>query len=150
QQRRHCRGSAALARPARLARGTGSPPSRRRRNSAGPCLLTMRSPIPAVHPSHPQDTTASTRKTTMTLLRLSKTALVASLALFFALVAFGNITDYDSNWQFVRHVLAMDTIFPGSSLTWRAITDERLQRLAYFAIIAAQFVAALVLWLATF
>ena len=60
------------------------------------------------------------------VVRLCKTALLATVALFFVLVTFGNITDYGTNWQFVRHVLAMDTIFPDSTLTWRAITDQRL------------------------
>ena len=38
---------------------------------------------------------------TMIVVRLGKTALVAAIAFFFTLVAFGNITDYGSNWQFV-------------------------------------------------
>jgi predicted small integral membrane protein len=83
----------------------------------------------------------------MVLVRLCKTALVASLALFFTLVAFGNITDYDSNWQFVRHVLAMDTIFPDSSLRWRAVTNGTLQTAGYVAIIATEAVAAFLLWI---
>lgn len=78
--------------------------------------------------------------------RLCKTALVATIALFFALVAFGNLADYGANWAFVRHVLAMDTIFPDSPLTRRAITDERLQTVAYWGIIAWQAVTAAVLW----
>lgn len=90
-----------------------------------------------------------TRSYSQTPIRLCKTALVASLALFFALVAFGNVTDYGSNWQFVQHVLAMDTIFPDSTLKWRAITDEWLQTLGYFAIIATEIVTALLLWFAT-
>ena len=38
----------------------------------------------------------------MTILRLSRIALVAAIAFFFTLVAFNNITDYDSNWEFVQ------------------------------------------------
>jgi predicted small integral membrane protein len=83
----------------------------------------------------------------MVLVRLCKTALVASLAFFFTLVAFGNVTDYDSNWQFIRHVLAMDTIFPDSTLRWRAVTDGRLQTIGYVAIIATEVVVAVVLWI---
>jgi predicted small integral membrane protein len=79
------------------------------------------------------------------LVRLCKTALVATVALFFLLVAFGNLTDYGSNWAFVRHVLAMDTIFPDSTLTWRAITAEWAQELAYWLIIAWEIAAGLVL-----
>jgi len=82
------------------------------------------------------------------LIRLCKTSLVATVALFFTLVAFGNLTDYDSNWNFVRHVLAMDTIFPDSTLTWRAVTAEWAQSLAYWLIIAWEALTALLLWIA--
>lgn len=82
----------------------------------------------------------------MVLIRLCKIALVATIAVFFSLVAFGNVTDYGTNWAFVQYVLAMDTIFPDSTLRWRAITDERLQTAAYVVIIATQAAVALVLW----
>jgi len=78
--------------------------------------------------------------------RLCKVAIVAAVALFFTLVAFGNITDYGSNWQFVRHVLSMDTTFPNSSLHWRAITNPALQAAGYWLIIAVQVVTAVLLW----
>ena len=48
----------------------------------------------------------------MIAVRLSKIAIVAVIALFFTVVAFGNITDYGTNWQLVQHVLSMDTRFP--------------------------------------
>lgn len=83
------------------------------------------------------------------LIRLCKTALVATLALFFLLVAFGNLTDYGSNWAFVQHVLAMDTIFPDSTLTWRAITAPWAQQLAYWLIIAWEIATGLILALAS-
>ena len=82
------------------------------------------------------------------VVRLCKTALLATVALFFVLVAIGNITDYGTNWQFVRHVLAMDTIFPDSTLTWRAITDQRFVAVAYWLIIAWEAATAIVLIIA--
>lgn len=81
------------------------------------------------------------------IIRACKTALVAVMALFFTLVAFGNLTDPGTNRAFVQHVLAMDTIFPDSTLRWRAITSPGLQGLAYGSIIAWQVATALVLWL---
>jgi predicted small integral membrane protein len=84
-------------------------------------------------------------------IRLSKLLMTAGLAVWAFLVTLGNLTDYDSNWRFVRHVLAMDSIFAGSTLTWRAITDPSIQALAYWTIIAVEgmtslaFVAATVL-----
>jgi predicted small integral membrane protein len=37
----------------------------------------------------------------MRIIRLSKTALVAAIAFFATLTAFGNVTDYGTNWAFV-------------------------------------------------
>ncbi|MEU2270271.1 DUF2165 domain-containing protein [Streptomyces olindensis] len=78
-------------------------------------------------------------------LSLAALLLTATIALYMALVAFGNITDFGTNQQFVRHVLAMDTTFKDEDLMWRAITNQGLQDAAYVAIIAWETVAALVL-----
>lgn len=75
-------------------------------------------------------------------MRLSKVALVATIALWLALVAFGNLTDYGSNLAFVQHVLAMDSIFPGAGIHYRAIHAPLLQHAAYVLIIAAETLAA--------
>ncbi|MBC7272058.1 MAG: DUF2165 domain-containing protein [Streptomyces sp.] len=80
---------------------------------------------------------------------LAATVLTATVALYMALVAFGNITDFGTNQDFVRHVLAMDTTFKDEDLMWRAVTTEWLQDTAYVAIIAWETVAALVLLYAT-
>ena len=56
-------------------------------------------------------------------LRLSKCALLAAVGLFYLLVVFNNLTDYNSNYQFVHHVLMMDSTFPGNSGMWRAINS---------------------------
>jgi predicted small integral membrane protein len=85
----------------------------------------------------------------MIVIRLAKIALLAAMALFFTCVAFSNITDYDSNWQFVRHVLSMDTTFSDSKLHWRAITDPAIQEAGYWLIIATQLGTAALLWLGT-
>src|SRR3954465_12463413 len=92
---------------------------------------------------------ASRVTASMIVVRACKTPLVAAVALFFACVAFGNITDYDSNWQFVQHVLSMDTTFPNSTLHWRAVSDSTLQHAAYWLIIGMQAATAALLWLGT-
>ena len=74
--------------------------------------------------------------------RLSKILLTATIALWLALVAFGNITDYDSNLAFVQHVLAMDSIFPDAGIHYRAIHAPLLQHAAYVLIIATETLAA--------
>lgn len=78
-------------------------------------------------------------------LDLAAALLTATVALYIGLVALGNITDFDTNQQFVQHVLAMDTTFKDDDLMWRAITNKGIQNAAYIAIIAWETVAALVL-----
>ncbi|WP_052230316.1 DUF2165 domain-containing protein [Streptomyces sp. CT34] len=75
--------------------------------------------------------------------------LTGTVALYVALVVFGNITDFGTNQQYVRHVLAMDTTFRDPDLMWRAITSHTVQDAAYVAIIAWELVAAVVLVAAT-
>ncbi|REK89033.1 DUF2165 domain-containing protein [Streptomyces inhibens] len=88
-------------------------------------------------------------KTSRTGLRLAATVLTGTVALYIALVAFGNITDFDTNREFVRHVLAMDTTFKDQDLMWRAITSHSLQDAAYLVIIAWETAAAAILVMAT-
>ena len=82
----------------------------------------------------------------MIITRLSKTALVAAIAFFASLVAFGNITDYGTNFAFVMHVFAMDTIFPDATIKYRAITSPFVQNLGYILIIAAETLTAALCW----
>jgi predicted small integral membrane protein len=81
----------------------------------------------------------------MIIVRLAKIVMIGSLAAFAFIVAYDNIVDYDSNYEFVRHVLSMDTTFPGNALTDRAITDPRIWEVAYAAIIAAEGLTCLLL-----
>ena len=85
-----------------------------------------------------------------TALTLTATLLTGTVALYITLVAFGNITDFGTNQQFVRHVLAMDTTFKDDDLMWRAITSHAWEDAAYVAIIVWETVAALVLIAATY
>ncbi len=82
-------------------------------------------------------------------LPVAATVLTGTLALYIALVAFGNITDFDTNRDFVRHVLAMDTTFRDEDLMWRAIDSRTVQDIAYVAIIVWETLAALALVAAT-
>jgi predicted small integral membrane protein len=78
--------------------------------------------------------------------RLAKIALVAAVAFFYSLVVFNNLTDFDSNYQFVRHVLMMDSTFPGNHGMWRAINFPAVHIAFYVGIIAWEIVTALLLW----
>ncbi|KAB2699543.1 MULTISPECIES: DUF2165 family protein [unclassified Ochrobactrum] len=86
----------------------------------------------------------------MVVTRLSKTAFVAAIAFFATLVAFGNITDYGTNFAFVQHVLMMDTIFPDASIKYRAIDNPTLHHAGYILIIAAETLTAILCWIGTF
>jgi len=68
--------------------------------------------------------------------RLSKTALVAALTLFMGIVVWNNIVDYGSNFEFVKHVLSMDTTFPENKLRGRALTSPAIHHTFYAGIIA--------------
>jgi len=83
-------------------------------------------------------------------LRFIKICMVASIALFFSIVAFDNITDFKSNWAFVQHVMSMDTTFHESALMWRAITNPIIQRYAYYFIIFWEILTAITCWLGCF
>ncbi|MBV1941907.1 DUF2165 domain-containing protein [Streptomyces sp. BV286] len=82
-------------------------------------------------------------------LPLAATLLTGTVALYITFVAFGNITDFGTNQQFVQHVLSMDTTFKDDDLMWRAVESKGLQDAAYVAIIVWETIAALVLIRAT-
>jgi predicted small integral membrane protein len=50
-------------------------------------------------------------------------------------VTFDNLVDYGANFEFVRHVLSMDTIFPDNTLLSRRVTSPILWNAAYALII---------------
>ena len=83
----------------------------------------------------------------MLVLRAAKAMMVAAIALFASLCAFGNITDYNTNFVFVEHVMSMDTIFPFSTIKYRAITSPALHHAAYGLIIAAEVATAVLCWI---
>jgi predicted small integral membrane protein len=78
--------------------------------------------------------------------RSAKLLLLAGIALFYTLVVFNNVTDFDSNYQFVRHVLMMDSTFPGNHGLWRALQSPAVHRTFYVSIIAWEFATTILLW----
>jgi predicted small integral membrane protein len=81
----------------------------------------------------------------MLITRLAKVLMIGTLAAFAFLVTYDNIVDYGANYQFVQHVLSMDTTFADNTLKDRAITNPELWRTAYAIIIAAEGLTALLL-----
>ena len=79
-------------------------------------------------------------------LRATKLALIFAVALYYTLLVFNNITDFNSNYQFVRHVLMMDSTFPGNHGMWRALNQPAWHIVFYLSIIAWEFVAMALCW----
>jgi predicted small integral membrane protein len=82
----------------------------------------------------------------MNVSRWAKTLLLAATGFFFTLVVFNNTTDFDSNYQFVRHVMMMDSTFPGNSGMWRAIHATWMHLAFYLGIIGWEVLNAVLCW----
>lgn len=80
------------------------------------------------------------------IVRLSKCVLMAGIALFFSLVVFNNTMDYDSNFQFVRHVLLMDTTFAGNHGMWRSLHNSKVHTAFYVSIICWETLTMVANW----
>jgi len=80
------------------------------------------------------------------ILRMAKTLLVLAIAVFYSFVVLNNTTDYDSNYQFVRHVLMMDSTFPGNRGMWRALNSPAWHTAFYLSIIAWEVITMILCW----
>src|SRR5271170_2183909 len=76
-------------------------------------------------------------------LRAAKTALVFAVAFYYLLLVFNNLTDYNSNIQYIRHVLMMDSTFPGNHGMWRALNSPTWHTMFYVSVVAWEFVTLL-------
>ena len=72
------------------------------------------------------------------LFRLAKTISVAAIGLLSLLVFTGNTTDYFTNYNFVQHVMTMDTTFTQSHIHYRSIGNLFVFHAVYILIIACQ------------
>ena len=79
-------------------------------------------------------------------LRFSKAVLVFAIALFYMILVLNNITDYGSNYDFVRHVLMMNSTLPGNHLRWRAVNSSLVHTAFYIGIMAWESVTMLLCW----
>jgi predicted small integral membrane protein len=80
------------------------------------------------------------------ILRAAKIAMVFGVALFYTLVVLNNLTDYDSNYEFARHVLMMDSTFPANPGMWRAINSPGLHTAFYLSIIVWEAITMILGW----
>ena len=68
------------------------------------------------------------------------------VALFYTLVVFNNVTHYNSNYQFIRHVLMMDSTFPGNAGMWRAVNSPAIHIMFYIFVIAWETLTMVLCW----
>jgi predicted small integral membrane protein len=101
---------------------------------------------------HPQSlpgrrTTASApEKIAPMITRIAKLLLLAAIALNYTLVVLDNLTDFDSNYQFVRHVLMMDSTFPANHEMWRALPSPAFHMAFYISILVWEAATMILLW----
>jgi predicted small integral membrane protein len=79
------------------------------------------------------------------MIRMSKILLLSGVAFLYLLVVFNNLADYGSNAQLVRHVLLMDTTFPGNHGMWRSISSPVVDTIFYWGIIGWEIATAILL-----
>ena len=70
------------------------------------------------------------------MLRTAKMLLVFAVALFYFFLVLNNTTDYNSDYQFIRHVLMMDSTLPDNRGMWRALNSPAWHTAFYLMIIA--------------
>lgn len=83
------------------------------------------------------------QKNTNYYIRVTKILMTGFFGLYALLVAFGNVTDYNSNFEFVKHVLSMDTTFDGNSLMYRALGATWVHHAGYIFIIIVEWIIAI-------
>jgi predicted small integral membrane protein len=75
--------------------------------------------------------------------RLIRICFGIAVGLYMLLVCFNNITDYNSNFQFVSKVSGMEDVFSREKNDWRAITHPALQHIFYLFIIGWEILVTL-------
>lgn len=59
----------------------------------------------------------------MLIIRYSKIITLTAVSFYVTLVAFGNLTDYQTNFAFVKLVMSMESILPSSTICYRAVLN---------------------------
>ena len=78
--------------------------------------------------------------------RSAKLLLLAGISLYYTLVVFNNLTDFGSNYEFIQHVLSMDSTTPGNHGVWRALSSPGIHLVFYWLIILWELVTGILAW----
>lgn len=76
--------------------------------------------------------------TTAKTIRISKVLLMLYVSIFGLLVMYSNITDYPTNYEYLGHILSMDTVRAETVYKYRAITSPMAHHRIYWLIITLE------------
>lgn len=82
--------------------------------------------------------------------RICKVVFILMFSLYISIVALNNVTDYNSNYEFVKHVLLMDTTFKDNQLLWRSISSPFIYTIAYLFLIIFEIITAILSWVGSY
>ena len=76
--------------------------------------------------------------TTDQTIRISKATLMLFISFFGFLMLFSNFTDYPTNYNYIAHILSMDTTREAEKYSYRAITSPMAHHRVYWLIITLE------------
>lgn len=89
-------------------------------------------------------------KTTSQLERICKIVFIFLFSFYMTLVTLNNLTDYNSNFEFVKHVLLMDSTFKDNQLLWRSLSSPSIHTTFYIGLILFEFIISVLGWIGCF
>ena len=88
--------------------------------------------------------------TTNQLIKISKVALMLFFSLFGLLMMYSNFTDYSTNYEYLSHILSMDTTAGNDKYSYRAITSPMFHHRIYWLIITLEVIYTTLCIIGTF
>ncbi|KAB8039038.1 DUF2165 family protein [Silvanigrella paludirubra] len=82
--------------------------------------------------------------------RVCKIVLMLLFTIYISIVTLNNVLDYSSNFNFVKHVLLMDTTFKNNELMWRSISSPNIHTLFYIGLIFFEAMISILAWIGSF
>jgi predicted small integral membrane protein len=82
--------------------------------------------------------------------RLAKVMLLLSCALLLSIVCVDNIVAYDINFEYIQHIMSMDTTFKHPHLYWRAVNNPIFYHLCFGLIILIEGIVSILLWIGVY
>lgn len=88
--------------------------------------------------------------TTDQTIRISKAALMLFISLFGILIMYSNFTDYSTNYEYLGHILSMDTTRDNLKYSYRAIQSQILHHRIYWLIITLDLMSTIFFIMGTY